>query len=74
MPEPPKMWKDDGQPLIRPDDRPGMQGGSSNPFPNVGTRISPDELAKSDDPELSNFGKFYQGMFGRDPNDPDNTA
>lgn len=74
MPEPPKMWKDDGQPLIRPDDRPGMQGGSSNPFPNVGTHISPDELAKSSDPELGNLGKFYQGMFGRDPNDPDNTA
>ncbi len=74
MPEPPKMWKDDGQPLIRPDDRPGMQGGSSNPFPNVGTHISPDELAKSGDPELSNLGKFYQGMFGRDPTDPDSTA
>ncbi|SLJ23242.1 putative conserved membrane protein [Mycobacteroides abscessus subsp. abscessus] len=74
MPEPPKMWRDDGAPSVHPDDRPGMQGGGSNPFPNWGTHISPDELAKSDDPELRNFGKFYQGMYGRDPNDPDNHA
>ena len=66
MPEPPKMWKDDGQPLI--------PRAGDNPFPNWGTHISPDELAKSGDPELSNLGKFYQGMFGRDPNDPDNHA
>lgn len=66
LPEPPKMWKDDGQPLI--------PRAGDNPFPNWGTHISPDELAKSGDPELSNLGKFYQGMFGRDPNDPDNHA
>lgn len=66
MPEPPKMWKDDGQPLI--------PRAGDNPFPNWGTRVSPDELAKSGDPELSNLGKFYQGVFGRDPNDPDNHA
>lgn len=66
MPEPPKMWKDDGQPLI--------PRAGDDPFPTWGTHISPDELAKSGDPELSNLGKFYQGMFGRDPNDPDNHA
>lgn len=74
MPEPPKMWRADGAPPVQSDDRPGMHGGSSNPFPNLGTHISPDELTKSDDPELRNFGKFYQGMFGRDPNNPDNHA
>lgn len=63
----PVMRPDDGAPLVP---KPG-----SDPFPNWGTHISPDELAKSSDPELGNLGKFYRGMFPHvDPNDPDNTA
>lgn len=73
MPEPPKMWRDDGAPLAHPGDRPPVHAGS-NPFPNWGTYISPEELAKSSDPELSNLGKFMIAVEGHDPNDPNNHA
>lgn len=67
LPPPPVMHRDDGSPLV--------PSAGSNPFPSWGTHISPDELAKSGDPELSNLGKFYRGMFPHvDPSDPDNTA
>lgn len=67
LPPPPVMHRDDGAPLV--------PSAGSNPFPNWGTHISPDELAKSSDPELGNLGKFYRGMFPHvDPSDPDNTA
>jgi hypothetical protein len=73
LPEPPKMWKDDGQPLVPGGQQPVPHAGS-DPFPNWGTHISPDELAKSSDPELSNLGKFLQGLNRSDPNNPDNRA
>jgi hypothetical protein len=65
LPPPPVLRRDDGAPLV--------PGPGSEPFPNRGTHVSPDEAAKGGG-EIGNLGKFLEGFLPHDPHDPNNTA